>query len=151
MMTADLLSGTETEDGSMRIEIDIDSVRRIARMRVFGAWDVSDFSAKITELTDNPNFIPGMPAIWDMRDADLGGMTKGDMLALGEQSRQLAHRRGNARVALVVPDDLGFGVARMLEVRGAAPHLDIAVFRAFGEAEEWIVASPQSDVGGDAI
>ena len=129
----------------MRLEIKIDSVRSIARMRVFGVWDVSEFSARLTELTDHPDFKPGMPAIWDMRDADLAGMTKGDMLAAGEKSRQLADRRGNARVAFVVPDDLRFGMARMPQVVGRSPNLDIQVFRDFAAAEAWIAESPGSD------
>lgn len=142
-MTADVPSKTGA-GGGMRLEVDIDSARGIARMRVIGAWDESEFSAGITKLTDRPDFLPGMPAIWDMGDADLGGMTEEDMRAAGEQCRRLAHRRGNAKVAMVVQDDFRFGMARMLEVLGGAPNLDIAVFRDFGAAEAWVVGEPGS-------
>lgn len=107
-------------------------------MRVVGAFDASEFSAGIIELMDHPDFIPGMPAIWDMGDADLSQVTKAAMRSVGVQSRQLADRRGNARVALVVPDDFRFGMARMLQVLGESPNLDMEVFRTFDEAEEWI-------------
>ncbi len=129
----------------MHLEIDIDSVRPLARIRIVGAFDVSEFSAGLTELIERPDFIPGMPAIWDLREADLMGVTGRDMVAVGEQSRLRADRRGNARVALVVPDDFRFGMARMLQVLGESPNLDMKVFREFGAAEEWIVGLPRSD------
>ena len=135
----------------MRFEIGIDLAKRIARIRVIGTLDVSEFSSIITEFTDHPDFVPGMPAIWDMREADLRQITETDLRSVGEQSRQLAGRRGNARVALVVQDDFRFGMARMTQVLAASPNLDMAVFREFGAAEEWVSGWPRSDGGEDAV
>ena len=134
----------------MRFEFSIDSVKRLARIRVVGVLDVSEFSARVTDFTDHPDFIQGMPAIWDMRDADLRSITEKDMKSIGDQSRQLAGRRGNARVALVVTDDFRFGMARMTLVLAESPNLDMAAFRELVAAEEWVSGLPRSD-DGEAI
>ena len=51
---------------------------------------------------------------------------------------------GKARLAIVASDDLNFGVARMHEVLGASPNLEIAVFRDLSAAEEWALGGGSS-------
>lgn len=128
----------------MRFETHIDSAKGIARIRITGPMDVSGFSAVVTEFMDHPDFVPGMPAIWDMREADLERITEEEIRSIGSQSRQLAERRGSARVALVVSDDFRFGMARMTQVLAASPNLEMAAFRDFASAEKWVFGSHPS-------
>lgn len=127
----------------MRFETHIDSANRIARIRITGAFDVSRFSAIVTDIMEHPDFIPGMPAVWDMREAELGHVTEQEMRSIGDQSQHLAERRGNARAALVVSDDFRFGMARMTQVLGKSPNLEMAIFRDLVSAEDWATESSE--------
>lgn len=54
-----------------------------------------------------------------------------------------AARVGPARVAVVVGDDVGFGMGRMVQMNTEAinPAISMRIFRSYDEAERWLVVS----------
>ncbi len=54
---------------------------------------------------------------------------------------EMPHAAGGSRLALIVSDDLGFGLARMYALTGA-PDERIGVFRNMEDAEAWLELSP---------
>ena len=63
----------------MRLEVDIDSSRQLARIRILGPFEPSQFLAAAKEFLAHPEFTPGMPAIYDLRGADLKLVTAEDL------------------------------------------------------------------------
>ena len=119
----------------MSIDFEIDRSKGIAWVRVSGALDVPAAFERAVEFLDHPEFVPGMPTVWDLREADLSAIGQADMRLAGVWNRDLAERRGRARIALVVSDDFSFGVARMHQVWGESPNLEVSVFRDLSAAE----------------
>ena len=78
--------------------------------------------------------------LWDFRDADLSKITPNNMEQIIKISKSNAHLRENGRTALVVYQDLSFGLSRMYEILSelsehSIPH---CVFRDMGEAIKWL-------------
>ncbi|MDY6972935.1 MAG: hypothetical protein SV775_11455 [Thermodesulfobacteriota bacterium] len=54
--------------------------------------------------------------LWNIMDADISGVTQDDMEQIIAVSKEKAHLRKNGRTALVVRQDLSFGLSRMYEI-----------------------------------
>ena len=121
----------------MSIDFEIDCSKGIVWVRASGPIDISDVFERAVDALDHPDFVPGMPTVWDMREADLSAYGQADMRLAGVRNRDLAERRGTARMAVVVSDDFSFGVARMHQVLGESPNLEVSVFRDLSAAERW--------------
>jgi hypothetical protein len=81
---------------------------------------------------------PDADALWDLRGLDFGlvdGRFLRTMLAL---RRWDFAARGAARVALLVEDDLQYGVARQFELLSGDPVAGYAVFRSPEAALAWL-------------
>ncbi len=123
------------------IDFEIDRSKGIVWVRVSGAVDIPAVFERGVDFLDHPDFVPGMPTVWDLREADLSAIGEADMRLVGLRNRDLAERRGRARMALVVSDDFSFGVARMHQVLGESPNLEVSVFRDLSAAEGWALRS----------
>ena len=92
----------------------------------------------VKRMLDHPNFKPGLPSIWDLRETDVSAFSLDNIQSLIAINRKYQKERGNAYIAIVAPDDLSFGLSRMYEMLDNAPHLRINVFRDLALAEKWI-------------
>jgi hypothetical protein len=126
----------------MPIEWSIDKQRRLAMARVTGVVDAGEVVGGLAELVGHEDFVPGMPSVWDLSEADISILNKDGMKSVGLHNRATADRRGEAKAAIVSSEDLSFGVGRMLEVLSASPNLEIRVFRDLESAQEWALLPP---------
>jgi hypothetical protein len=129
----------------MEYEITLDRTRHRCRVRVTGPLDVSKYESAIEELIDALGDAPNTPTLYDIREADLRHLNADDMRALRLANERLSDRRGAARLAVVVANDVHFGLVRMYEALGATPNLDLRVFRDKDQAERWL-----DEAGSDA-
>lgn len=129
------------------IEISMDSHLNLAVIRISGPLVQEEVARQAAAFVERPDFVPGMPAIFDLRELDFSSLGPAESQAVWEMNRRLAVRRGSARVAMVVDSDLGFGVLRMHEVLGRSPNLQFRVFRDVQEAQHWALSpfAPEQD------
>ena len=125
---------------SMQVEVSIDRELKLAVIRITGDLLLGEVARQAAAFVERPDVVPGMPAIFDLREVDFGSFGAADSRSLGDVNRRLAARRGSARVALLVDSDLGYGVLRMHEVLGQTPNLQVRVFRNLMEAQHWVLA-----------
>ncbi len=115
----------------------IDKERRIVMSTGYGVVTREDFLEHQNKILADPDFDPSYAQL-----LDFGHMTKLEVNA--EDVRLLAERNvfaAEARRAIVVPDDVGFGLARMFELlRDAKGERGIRVFRRLEEGLEWVFA-----------
>jgi hypothetical protein len=123
----------------MEVEVSIDGERRIAVVRITGTLDVGELARQAASFVERPDFVPGMPAIFDLRGLDFASFGAPESRAVAHVNRKLAPRRGAARVAAVVDGDLAFGILRMHEVLGQSPNLLVRAFRDLEEARRWVM------------
>jgi len=132
---------------SMQVEVSIDRGLNLAVIRITGNLLLGEVTRHAMAFVERPDVVPGMPAIFDLREADFSSFGATDSRSLAEVNRRLATRRGSARVAFLVQSDLGYGVLRMHEVLGQSPNLQVRVFRDLMEAQHWVLGpfAPDED------
>jgi hypothetical protein len=119
----------------MQVERRIDSAARVVTLTVSGNLDDAGLLELADELSVAPELEPDFSLLIDLRLAKGQDVTSAGVYRLVERSLVLS---AASRRAVVVPSNLGFGMARMYELlrdgRGGSPR----VFRDYDEALCWV-------------
>ena len=130
----DSLSWNRRRRKTMPIFYRIDKARRLVLSTSSGAFTLADALSHQEKLSADPDFDPSFSQI-----ADLTNSTQFDISP--DEIRQLARRNifsPQSRRALIVSNDLAFGLARMFEIlRENLGESGIRVFRSLDEALNW--------------
>jgi hypothetical protein len=114
----------------------IDKERRLVLSSGTGLLTKEDILGHMDRLSKDPDFAPDFSQIVDFRE--ITGVEFGP-----EEVRQFAERNiysSRSLRAIVVGDDLQFGLARMFEIhRELKGEKGIRVFRNYDEALDWVV------------
>jgi hypothetical protein len=105
---------------------------------VTGGISLDDVRVTLEEAYQHPDFRPEAAAIWDLTDATVEIPTE-EVRHLADFVSKLVGDTATGRVALLVSEDLEFGMARMYEsiLRGQSSK-PIMVFRDRKEADRWL-------------
>lgn len=119
----------------MRIERKIDPVARVVVLEVSGDLGDQELLSLADELEKAPKVPSDFSLLIDLRQAHGQNVTSAGAHALAARPLVLSLE---SRRAVVVPSELGFGMARMYEMlreeRGGATR----VFRDYDEAQRWV-------------
>jgi hypothetical protein len=119
----------------MRVERTLDAAARVVILQVDGELGDEDLMGLADTLAKTPDLDADFSLLIDLRQADGRGVTAEGVRALASHALVLSP---DSRRGVVVPSDLGFGMARMYEMlrsqRGGATR----VFRDFDEARRWV-------------
>lgn len=88
--------------------------------------------------------------LWDCTEADLSQLTRAQLQEVLTSSKQHSRLRQEGKTALVMPDDLGYGIGRMYETLSEVTEhpISLAVFRSMEEAWEWLESFRGKDSPG---
>ena len=119
----------------MKFERSIDTEARIVILKVDGDLGDRDLLSLADALERDPEVLRDFALLIDLREANGREVTSAGVQALAARSLVLSRE---SRRAVVVPSNLGFGMARMYEMlsekRGGAAR----VFRDYSEALRWL-------------
>ena len=125
-----------------------DAQKRILVVTVQGEVTMAELAEVGEKISTSTTYPPNVNTLWDLRKADIGIFNKQiqqRLILLREQLRN----RGRARLAMVVEDDLGFGLLRMYAIHSEHLPQPIKVFKNYAEAQAWLQADQSSTVKGD--
>ena len=114
----------------------IDSLRRVAHIRVWGALTPGELQEMVDELNGDPRISAEVAKLIDLRElTSVAAISSLDVRAIAAAALSPASRR-----ALVTADSAAFGLARMFAAFRTLrqPHEQVGVFRTLKEAEEWL-------------
>ena len=111
-------------------------------IRTSGPATAAGLIAFVTELVADPRFRPGMAVLVDHSDLDARPLTGADIRAMADVVIKLDDRIGTSRVAILVPNPLTFGYARMYELHAAETQLHSRVFYSRDDALKWLAKPP---------
>ena len=84
------------------------------------------------------------PALWDARQVDLSRVRAGHMRSvIGNPRPPEIDRRGKARIAVLVGNSVGYGVARIYEVYSEKMNQTVRAFEDLGPACAWLRELPE--------
>lgn len=118
-----------------RTEIQVNAADRIVTLSVSGSLGDQELLNLAGELEKHPGVQPDFSLLVDFRLANGGIVTSAGVRALAELSQVLFP---SSRRAVVVPSDLGFGMARMYSILRNDENSMLQVFRDFDEAQRWV-------------
>jgi hypothetical protein len=122
----------------MHIERTIDPAARVVILTVSGDIGDSELLRLADELAETPEVESDFALLIDLRQARGAKVSTAGVYRLVERGLVLSP---GSRRAVVVPTNLGFGMARMYEMlrknRGGSPR----VFRDYDEALRWVSGS----------
>jgi hypothetical protein len=121
----------------MPIDYSIDDQRKIVLTRAWGTLTDEDLLLHKDRLSRDPAFTSELRQLSDIRAIErLEVTTKGVGAMVAHDSRHPAQRDAH-RLALVVPNDEVFGMARMYQLM-AGGERPVRVFRSMADAEAWL-------------
>jgi hypothetical protein len=113
----------------------IDKERRLVLSFGSGVLTREDVLGHIDKLSADPDFDPGFSQLQDYTQFTGIAITPDDMRVIAKRTIFSP----NSRRALLVKNDVQFGVARMVEIhRGLNGETGLRVFRTLDEALDWI-------------
>lgn len=107
-------------------------------IRTSGPATAEGLIAFVNELVADARFRPGMAVLVDHSDLDARPLTGADIRAMADVVIKLDERIGTSRVAILVPNPLTFGYARMYELHAAETQLHSRVFYSRDDALKWL-------------
>jgi hypothetical protein len=119
----------------MEIRRTVDEAARVVVLEVIGDIGDGELATLVGELAHAPGLGPDYSLLVDMRETRGRAVTTGGVKALATKPPILSPA---LRRAVVVPTDLGYGMARMYEMF-AEPHgAGVRVFRDYEQARRWV-------------
>ena len=121
-------------DGT-RVSCEIDRENRVVVLGVSGALDDGGLLQLVGELRSDPEVKPDYALLIDLSQANGVAVTSLGVRALSAQPLVLSP---TSRRAVVVPSDLGYGMARMYEMLRDERGGVVRAFRDLAEARRWV-------------
>ncbi len=121
----------------MLVDREIDAKDRVVTLAVRGELSDEGLLSLPAELRTAPEVEPDFGLLIDLRHAVGRDVTTKGVHDLARLPLVLSP---DSRRAVVVPSDVGFGMARMYQIlRGEGPGGDIRVSRDLDEARRWVI------------
>jgi len=111
---------------------------RLVTITTSGPAERATFVRFREEFVSDPRFRPGMPILIDHLALDTTPLTVPDIRAIAESIARFSDRLGPSRIAIVAPDTLTFGFARMTESLANPERMRVSVFYSREEAISWL-------------
>lgn len=106
---------------------------------IVGAISDSDLLSSYEELYENERWQPGFHEVVDLRDAQMERVTSEGLQQLSSLvSRYTNVKTEGFKTAIIAPEDLPFGLARVYEAVSKETPESVMVFRDLNNAFEWL-------------
>ena len=123
----------------MSVNTKFDKINNIIINTVNGDFTVNEFIDTFTKMLSNPDFSPGMNALWDFRNASLSSLSSNDLeKMIIFMERNIPQRGIDYKLAGVVSKDVDYGISRMFDAYAENLPLKKRVFRDYDEAIKWL-------------
>ena len=119
----------------------IDLSRRLGVAGLTGRVDADIFCDSMHAMYTDPDWEPGMQALWDLRYIDPLVITPDDIPQIMQVVDSFRETLGNGNAAFVAPHEPVHSVARLLVLRTHVPERQRRVFRQISDALAWLDVS----------
>ena len=124
---------------SSNMEINTEIKENIRWHTVKGVIDIAKLTDYLKQIYNSSNFDSNMDTFWNLLEADFSSVMSKDVQELSRFVREYWGKEGKSKSALIVPNDLGFGLSRMYETLSDADYSsEISIFKDIDEAKKWI-------------
>lgn len=122
----------------MAIEFKIDSKQKLIIGEASGQLNHKDLLDIIDTLVKHPDYEPNYNEIWDLRKVNDLKTFFGETRQRVENEKVLRKLKKPNRDALVVANQVHYGIARQYALLAQSIPLDVGIFYDFKEAMKWV-------------
>lgn len=123
----------------MAIDLNIRKEDRLLIAKGVSAVTAEDFFNFISEFPDHEDYEKGFGILVDLRDASEIKLSTSDIERIVRLSENIREKRGNGDCAIVVYNDLSYGLARMFQSMSCNADYTIQVFKDLKDAEDFLL------------
>ena len=127
------------KDGAVAISTRVDTEKRVRVHTVTGPLFLDELMGTLKGIYSSEDFDPAFDVLWDIRDADVSSFSHEEIVRLRDLVTGHWGVEGGSRAALIVSEDLSYGLARMygslIESSSAS---ELRVFRNMEDALNWL-------------
>jgi hypothetical protein len=120
----------------MPVTTEIDTKAGVVVTTGSGEITPSDLTV-LDAILRHPDFRPGMGFVWDARNAVFRGLSSEAIRQFALRASIRIEARGRGRSAIVVSEELGYGIARMAHGHSGDMQVEQGIFQDFDEAMRW--------------
>ena len=122
----------------MPIDKLVDRTKNLSTFTCYGELSPEEILLTLIEFYQGIDGPPTRKVLWNTANATTENLSMDDMDQI--VSLRLNHEGTmfGGKTAIVAPQDVTFGLARVFEIRTAGTDREIMVFRTYEEAAEWI-------------
>ncbi|MDH5396038.1 MAG: hypothetical protein OEW97_07160 [Gammaproteobacteria bacterium] len=123
----------------MAINFKYDSEKEFLVIKISGLLDWDKLRQAAENIATSTEFPKDVDTLYDLTEMDFSNITAEFEQKLIHFRKQLD--RGNAKIACLVANDVGFGMGRMYEVLSEDLPQQVRVFRELNEAQMWLLST----------
>ena len=125
----------------MPIHLYYDKKKEILNCSIDQSFSFEELESTFYTITHSAEYLPDVKTLWNIERLDLKEINKDFMNGLISIRKKFPQRR-NAKIAIIIPSDLGFGLSRMYEAFSENQGMpqSIHVFRNHADAEKWLLS-----------
>lgn len=127
----------------------VDAARAVVFAETRGMTSFRELMDSFACLLDHPSYRSGMRLLLDMSDVT-PSLVRPDIIRIAAFVNEHAAKIGALKMAVVVPKDASFGMAQEQKVELEGSPIELEVFRAVGEARQWLGLPPDDPEDGRA-
>jgi len=112
--------------------------QKFLKVVVQGLLPRDEFAEAVRRITRSEDYPPDIPVLWDTRLAEMPAVDskfERDLIEI----RKTFPERGKAKIAILVSENVAFGMGRMYEMLSSSLPQRIMVFRQYEEAVKWLL------------
>jgi hypothetical protein len=122
----------------MSVTFRVDPAQEMALVLIEGDISVDDIRSYRSSLAAHPDWRKGYRQLVDVRGAALGALSAEAVRSLADSAAELDPVLGAGKVAIVVSEEVHFGMARMYQAMAEGSARSVEVFRDPTPALDWL-------------
>ena len=129
----------------MRYKFDVDHDRGLFLLRLDGRMGAQDMADLFQELAASPDRKPDQNVFCDLTGLERADLSFTQVMSLTRSRTGFYEQAKEVRVAILAPNDIGFGTARMyLALMQGFDGITADVFRDRAEAARFLAVAPET-------
>ena len=124
---------------AITITYTIDKELRVVLSEIQGACSLQERKAFLDDLAADPSYPPGFSILYDQR-ACTSVLTAEENRSLVTYAGRHKQTFDGIRLAVVVNKDAMYGLARMQDMLGSGPGMEVVPFRDYQQALDWVTS-----------
>jgi hypothetical protein len=120
------------------IQVHVDSKKQLTIYTVTGEVTWNEIADALENYYSND---PTVGVLWDFRAIDTSDLSRRELINILSVAKKYAHQRKNGKTAIVVSNDLSFGISRMYKSYAEIYEhpIDHRITKDYDEAMKWLV------------